>query len=104
MNNIDTNIAVKDYNADPTSANEINEMLTNCPHDKSIMNGPHALSMMDENNNYDSTLNTTTTTNYAKIFIASTPMPCMNNISSCCLQNNNNQWGCAAIVHVMNQQ
>ena len=36
------------------------------------MNGPHALSMMNENNDYDSNLNTSTTTNYAKTFIAST--------------------------------
>ena len=59
---------------------------------------------MDENGDYDSTLNTTTETNYAKVFIASAPVPRANNISSCCLQNNNDQWGHAAIVHVMNQQ
>ena len=106
MNNIDINIVAKYCDGDATSVNEINETLTNFPCDKSIMNGPcilhHMLCVMDENNNHDSTLNTTTTTNCAKVFIASTHMPCMNSISSCCLQNNNNQ-GCAAIVHVINK-
>ena len=71
----------------------------NFPCDESIMNGPHALSMMNENNDHDSNSNTSATTNYAKMFIASA----MNVISSRRLQNNNNQWGHATIVHVMNR-
>ena len=76
----------------------------NCPCDESIMNGPLALSMMNENDDYDSNLNTSATTNYTKTFVASTPMPCVNVISSRSLQNNNDQWGHAAILYAMNQQ
>ena len=75
----------------------------NCLCDESIMNGPHASSMMNEKNDYDSSLSTSATTNYAKTFVASTPMPCVNVISSRRLQNNNDQWGCATIVHMMNR-